>query len=402
VGHVHARKQELRNAGTLNRMATRPQGYEHCACTLPGPVHQAIRGIPEARSEEGSPALGLQHFIVDFIINIPVYYECMLSICSIFFPIQLIQRCLCIAVCCCCFLPVLIRAEVDDGSVLHQGEATFYGENAFGHCGFLAKEPPFHGAMNHTDYDTAAACGTWVHIWGPTGEVTAFIDDECPECKPGDIDLGPNTFAKIGDLGAGRIPIKWRYVPLTTASPVQYHWQSGSSQWHIAVQVLNHSYGINKLEIKTATSTWVEVPRQVYNYFVLPGGVNSASGPYSIRITDIHGTQLTDTNLTITPGQNQDGAANFPILDAGVNAEHAGKQTRCSSVHVTTLLVRNRAILPADIQGVAADAYTIDGKKIGVVSPQRRLLMTSGSTTTRGFSVILIVPQAVNGSERAR
>ncbi|MFW5775324.1 MAG: hypothetical protein ACOCW2_03450, partial [Chitinivibrionales bacterium] len=69
--------------------------------------------------------------------------------------------------------------EVDDGSVLHEGEATFYGDGSFGHCGFpVEQQPQFHGAMNHTDYDTAAACGTWVRIWGPNGEVTAFIDDE--------------------------------------------------------------------------------------------------------------------------------------------------------------------------------------------------------------------------------
>jgi hypothetical protein len=320
----------------------------------------------------------------------------MKTICFASFPAGLTQWCRLIAVGCCFCLPVLIRAEVDDGSVLHQGEATFYGENAFGHCGFLAQEPPFHGAMNHTDYDTAAACGTWVHIWGPTGEITAFIDDECPECKPGDIDLGPNTFAKIGDLGKGRIPIKWRYVPLTTASPVQYHWQSGSSQWHIAVQVLNHAYGITTLEIKTATSAWVGVPRLVYNYFVLPGGIDGAPGPYSLRVTDIHGTQLTDTNLTITPGQNQDGAANFPLLSASVNEGRARKQARCTSAPITTLLVRDRAILPADARIITADAYSIDGKKIGAISAGPGMSTISGRSMNSGSAVIVVVPHAAN------
>jgi expansin (peptidoglycan-binding protein) len=322
--------------------------------------------------------------------------ESMKSLWIDFSPKRLVQKCRFVAVSCCFFLPVHSGAEVDDGTVLHQGEATFYGENAFGHCGFLAQEPQYHGAMNHTDYDTAAACGTWVNIAGPSGEVTAFIDDECPECKPGDIDLGPNTFAKIGDLGAGRIPITWRYVPMVTTAPIQYHWQSGSSQWHIAVQVLNHSYGIIKLEIKTATSTWVEVPRQVYNYFVLPGGIDSAPGPYSIRITDIHGIQLTDNNLTITPGQNQDGAANFPVLRALDNDGRVRKQARCSCAPITTLLVRNRVILPTNVRIITADAYSIDGKKIGAFFAEPGGLTIPGRSMPSGSAVIVVVPRAAN------
>jgi expansin (peptidoglycan-binding protein) len=110
------------------------------------------------------------------------------------------------------------HADVDDGTVLHHGEATFYGEGGLGHCGFTSVQPAYHGAMNHTDYDSSAACGTWVHIFGPKGDVVAFIDDECPECKEGDIDLGPNTFDMVADRTLGRVPITWRYVP----SPLPY------------------------------------------------------------------------------------------------------------------------------------------------------------------------------------
>jgi hypothetical protein len=40
------------------------------------------------------------------------------------------------------FLTWCIGAKVDDVSVLHLGEATFYGEGSFGHCGFPVEDQP--------------------------------------------------------------------------------------------------------------------------------------------------------------------------------------------------------------------------------------------------------------------
>jgi len=212
-----------------------------------------------------------------------------------------------------------VFAQVDDGSVLHTGEATFYSDSTFGHCGFpTAQQQFYHGAMNHQDYDTAASCGTWVHVTGPLGEVTAFIDDECPECKKGDIDLGPRTFAVIGDKKDGRIPISWRYVEAPVSGPIQYFWKDGSSQWHIEVQIRNHRYAISKVEICLPPGDWINMPRQTYNFFVLQGGVSAKPGPYTLRVTDIFGQQLVDSNMTLTAEQIVDGKANFPERPAQV------------------------------------------------------------------------------------
>lgn len=86
----------------------------------------------------------------------------------------------------------LSLAAIDDGSVLHHGESTFYEENGLGHCGCPPSLQPTHrGAINHEDYGGAASCGTWVNITGPNREIPAYIDNECPEYKKGDIDLSP-------------------------------------------------------------------------------------------------------------------------------------------------------------------------------------------------------------------
>jgi expansin len=261
-----------------------------------------------------------------------------------------------------------VFAEVDDGSVLHTGEATYYGDTTFGHCGFPAAQQQFyHGAMNHEDYDTAAPCGAWVHIAGPLGEVTAFIDDECPECKKGDIDLGPRTFAVIGDLKDGRIPISWRYVEAPITGPIQYFWKDGSSQWHIEVQIRNHRYAIKKVEICIPPDDWIAMPRKTYNFFVLEGGVSANPGPYTMRVTDILGQQLVDSNVALAATQVVDGKANFPEKQADILSQPrpGGKRvidrSACHVVSIWNGFPERYCPLRS-----AVELFTLSGKSMGV------------------------------------
>ena len=257
-----------------------------------------------------------------------------------------------------------VCADVDDGSVLHTGEATYYSDSTFGHCGFpTSQQQYYHGAMNHEDYDSAASCGTWVHIIGPLGEVTAFIDDECPECKKGDIDLGPRTFAVIGDMKAGRIPISWRYVEAPITGPIRYFWKDGSSQWHIELQIRNHRYAINKVEICVPPGDFLPMPRQTYNFFRLAGGVGAQPGPYTIRVTDIFGRQLVDSNVALAAEQVFDGKANFPEGPAAV-APYARQQNRsgCDQPAVIIISVSGGFITCRLLPQAPLDLFTITGK----------------------------------------
>lgn len=256
---------------------------------------------------------------------------------------------------------------VDDGSVLHTGQATFYSDTTFGHCGFpTSQQQYYHGAMNHEDYDTAASCGTWVHISGPLGEVTAFIDDECPECKKGDIDLGPRTFAVIGDLKDGRIPISWRYVEASVTGPIQYFWKDGSSQWHIEVQVRNYRYAINNVEISIPPGDWIAMPRRTYNFFVLEGGVSAKPGPYALRVTDIFGQQLVDSNVTLLAEQVVDGKTNFPQKPLSISGEHPQSAVRRYEQPAYFLVPVISGILSNhSLSGREYEIFTLSGKSLG-------------------------------------
>ncbi|MFW5741600.1 MAG: expansin EXLX1 family cellulose-binding protein, partial [Myxococcota bacterium] len=181
------------------------------------------------------------------------------------------------------------------GGEVHSGEGTFYGADGSGNCSF---DPSPHdlmvAAMNESDYAGSEACGGCIHVVGPDGEVTVRIVDRCPECAPGDVDLSAEAFAQIADPADGRVPITWTDVRCEVSGPIVYRFKEGSSRWWTAIQVRNTRWAVRSLEVKIGGS-YVEVPREMYNYFVYAAGMGE--GPYDLRVTDIRGQVLEDTGI---------------------------------------------------------------------------------------------------------
>lgn len=200
----------------------------------------------------------------------------------------------------------------DCGDSLHEGEATYYDfADGSGNCGFLATPDDLMvAAMNHTDYDGSAACGACIHATGPSGEVTVRIVDRCPECPEGDVDFSPSAFEHIAELHLGRVPIQWRYVPCDVTGPIRYHFQDGSNEWWTSVQVRNHRHRIARFEFRDDSGSWVEVPREEWNFFIWSSGMGP--GPYRFRVTDVHGHTLTDSGIEHMEGGEVEGASQFP------------------------------------------------------------------------------------------
>ena len=197
-------------------------------------------------------------------------------------------------------------ASVQPGTT-YSGEGTFYGATGVGNCLYDATADIGIAALNHTDYENARMCGAYLQVQGPRGEITVKIVDRCPECRPGDIDLSERAFARIADPVAGRVPITWKLVSPDIGGTVAYRYKEGSSQWWCGIQVRNHRNPVATLEVRTG-STWRQLPRQEYNYFVSDNGAGCGS---DIRVTDIYGQTLTDTGITITPNVDQRGRAQF-------------------------------------------------------------------------------------------
>ena len=145
------------------------------------------------------------------------------------------------------------------------------------------------------------------------GEVDVRIVDRCPRCAPGDIDLSPEAFARIADIAQGRVPIAWRYIACPVMGPVVYHFKDGSNQWWTAVQIRNHRYAIASFAYQNEEGAFVDVLRLDYNYFVEETGMGP--GPYTFRVTDVHGAVLEDSGIAHVENGDVPGAAQVPSCD---------------------------------------------------------------------------------------
>ncbi|MCP4674791.1 MAG: hypothetical protein GY854_04605 [Deltaproteobacteria bacterium] len=206
--------------------------------------------------------------------------------------------------------------DSDGGSVLcerndHSGDGTYYDADGSGNCSFPATPNDLMiAAMNQTDYRESNACGTCIHAVGPEGKVTLRIVDRCPGCPEGDVDFSPRAFELLAPLELGRIPITWTYVPCSVTGPVIYFFDPGSNQWWSSIQVRNHRNEIARFEFQDDDGTWHNLERANHNFFIYAAGMGP--GPYTIRITDIHGQTLTDTNIPFNIGEEVPGATQFP------------------------------------------------------------------------------------------
>lgn len=98
------------------------------------------------------------------------------------------------------------------------GSGTFYGDGGAGDKGACMLRKGFNGvattaALNHAQFSGGNVCGKCIQITGKgegsgvtpiIGPILATIDNECPECAFGDVDLG------LG--GDGRWKINWEFV----------------------------------------------------------------------------------------------------------------------------------------------------------------------------------------------
>ena len=67
---------------------------------------------------------------------------------------------------------------------------------------------------------------------------------------------------------------------------------------------------IARVEARTSSGDWEEIPRVDYNFFVAESGLGV--GPYALRATDVHGNVLEDTGIAIMEETDQPGAGQFP------------------------------------------------------------------------------------------
>ena len=186
------------------------------------------------------------------------------------------------------------------------GIATYYNATGAGACGFdPTPDDLMVVSMNAVDYGTSEWCGACLEVEGPTGKtITVRVVDECPECPKGNIDLSPQAFAQLQLLEVGGVAVKWHEVACNVTGPIAYHFKDGSNWTRAAIQIRNHRYPIATVEAKDASGTYKNIPRVVHNYFV---STSLGYGPFSLRVTDVHGHQVADDGIQLGDNVTQQG-----------------------------------------------------------------------------------------------
>lgn len=225
----------------------------------------------------------------------------------------------------------------------HTGEGTFYGYGGGGNCSFPKPATLLTAAMNTADYNTAQACGACIEVTNLNTQqsVLVRVDDRCPECAPGDVDLSQEAFAQISPLQAGRIPISWKYVSCA-APTAKLYFKEGSSPWWTGVQVRDHRSPVSSLGYRASGSGGAFTPlgREMYNYFIAPAGMGP--GPYDIQVTDVLGQQITATGVALAVTTEIDLGLQFPQVLPAPGASSGGgggsgsgtPQPATSTIHV--------------------------------------------------------------------
>lgn len=115
-----------------------------------------------------------------------------------------------------------IESLPEEGQTLEKRRTTYHGIGTwfvpeteggiYGACGPKENSESMIVAMNHKQYGNMNAkskwCGKKLRLKGPKGSTTVTVNDACPGCGYGDLDLTPKVFQKVigdFDLGVGKI-----------------------------------------------------------------------------------------------------------------------------------------------------------------------------------------------------
>jgi expansin (peptidoglycan-binding protein) len=197
-------------------------------------------------------------------------------------------------------------AVVSGGSAGGTGSqiATHYVLQGLPNCSYPS--PPSDGlyvALPPTDYASAAACGGYLEVTGPHGSVRVKVIDQCPDCAAGHIDLSEAAFAALAPLSAGLISVSYSSLaapPLP--GPVSVEVKQGSSQYWLALLADNTGNPLAAVQVRTS-SGWLSLARASYDYWIASSG--AGAGPFTVRLTDIEGHQVTVSGITLSPGTVQ-------------------------------------------------------------------------------------------------
>ncbi|KAF8882843.1 riboflavine-aldehyde-forming enzyme [Infundibulicybe gibba] len=101
-------------------------------------------------------------------------------------------------------------ALIGSVSAFH-GDATFFAPG-LGACGDQNTANDLVVALNAPQYGNGENCRRNIRVTFQGRSVVAKVEDKCPVCVTGAIDLSPAAFNQLADPSVGRIQVDWDFI----------------------------------------------------------------------------------------------------------------------------------------------------------------------------------------------
>ena len=184
-------------------------------------------------------------------------------------------------------------------------------------CGYARAglSGPIAGVDSST-FAASGACGACVRVETAAAVVVAEVVDQGPRPSGGNpsaISLNRAALTLLVPDGSTFVEqgVSWRFVacPLPSAAGMTFQFQDGSSSNYAALLVENHRFRLASVEY-WSNGRYRPLARATYNYWVATSGMGG--GPFTLRITDVHGHAVEQTGVPLRPGATFRGQAQFP------------------------------------------------------------------------------------------
>ena len=184
------------------------------------------------------------------------------------------------------------------------GIATMYGPARPGGACLTMTIPAsrYTAAASPADFAGGAACGSYVRVSGARGTILVKIDNLCPECAAGHLDLSDEAFAAIDDPVKGQVPITFQAVRNPpVAGGIVVRVKDGSSQWWLGLRIDNTGNALASVEVADGAGPFHPLTRQSWGWTVNTPG----AGPFRVRVRDVYGQTAVLNRIVLAPDRDQ-------------------------------------------------------------------------------------------------
>lgn len=162
----------------------------------------------------------------------------------------------------------------------------------------------YTAAVGPAEFAGSKACGSYLSVAGARGTILVKVDNLCPECATGHIDLSTEAFAALDDPVKGVVPISYRTVRNPAVSGnIVVQVKDGSNPYWLALQLDNIGNALQSVAVAGPSGAFRSMTRSQNAFWVLDD--NPGSGPFRVRLTDVAGHVVTLTSIDLKPGVKQ-------------------------------------------------------------------------------------------------